>query len=150
MTVKTALGSVDAYLCPMDDGSVGYSAFGKVSLYTPAAVDMVARADDWHAARRAVRSVRSMRAELGPLRIRLSVYDPCRDECIDEIDVYGWRAALVAARALRREHGGARSYPRGSRRLWVSAEDARWADARDRYYDLGGADWADAEYRDGR
>jgi len=75
---------------------------GRVSPYSPAGSAALAEwsNEDGPAARRWLRRYRQTR---GIQRITIEVYDS-RDRTIDGCEVFGWRAALVACRALRAMH----------------------------------------------
>lgn len=97
------------------------SSFG-ARLY---AAGLCSGGEDRAAVRRAARAWRR-RWDAGPLRIRVCAVQHRigHDPLIDSVEVYGWRAALVAARALRAEVSDDRCY----RRAYARAEDARLMD----------------------
>ena len=116
---------------------IGRCNEGPVALYSRTGAELAREAfmHDARGARRAIRTVR--RATLtGPMRIRCSVYTEqgdLRGEDSEpmysaECDVYGWRAALTAIRAMRAE------MPHG----WRLHHDARDARLDDLFADLRG------------
>lgn len=103
---------------------------GPCSPYCAAGASALLSMDDGER-RRALRSYR--RWVGGPMRIRVraSAYRHSGMYDADECEVYGWRAALTAARAMRSELGGDRDDP-ARRRVTVDAIDPRWVDAVER------------------
>lgn len=81
------------------------SVYGDVALYNDTGAELVVQemlCGDGPALRRALRTVR--RVYGGPMRLRCVVVEGSGDrETRDGCDVYGWRAALTALRAMRSE-----------------------------------------------
>ncbi len=114
---------------------IGRGPDGDVSLYNMTGADIV-RASYHHdasATRRAVRSVRRWHG--GPMRIACDVFTEQGDHrgelsepmYSERCEVYGWRAALTAIRAMRRE------MPHGWRLLHLTSDarlDAIFAELR--------------------
>lgn len=92
--------------CPGAPWYIGRGPEGQVALYSPAGAELVryASCEDYRAARRAVRACRRAMGH-GPMRLRVTIaHEGFGDrEISDACEVYGWRAALVAVRAMRAE-----------------------------------------------
>lgn len=106
---------------------IGRGPAGDIALYTDAGAAIVRAAflANVPMARRAVRACRRARND-GPMRLRVTVsrQGPGDREYVEEATVYGWRAALVAVRAMREEfRPGDRHYQR--RWLATLVSDAR-------------------------
>ncbi len=120
-------GGVIAGGCPDRPWCIGHGPFGSIQLYSLGGADVVRElfVRDVHDARRRVRACRRA-MESGPLRINVSVSrEGAEGLCHEErATVYGWRAALVAVRAMREEfRPGDRYYQR--RWLCTLVSDAR-------------------------
>ena len=119
---------------------LGYSV-GTAPLYCPAWVEAFLEAvnHSWSAAYRELRAARLAESRGGrPMRIRIEVVGhDGHDEPSDWAEVYGWRAALACARAMRAELQ--RCYPVPHMHEWAyrrfvfRAVDARLLDAIDEY-----------------
>lgn len=92
--------------CPGQPWYIGRGPEGSVALYSDSGAEIVKLAflTDLRMARRAVRACRRA-MDSGPMRLRVSVTEerPGGREWTDTVDVYGWRAALTAVRAMRAE-----------------------------------------------
>lgn len=98
------------------------SLYGDIALYNETGASMYIGADDFREARRAARAVRRYLGR--PTRIRVTITEgPSYSQREDTCDVYGWRAALVAARAMRAECD-----ERSGPWIHVTARDARLTD----------------------
>lgn len=117
-------------------GYIGHGDYGPAPLYSLSGVEIVRDGfvcGDPGATRRAVRAVRRWHG--GPMRILCEVYTEQGDlrgedsepMHFDSCEVYGWRAALTAIRAMRRE------MPYGWRLLRLTSDarlDALFAELR--------------------
>lgn len=104
--------------------------------YTPAGgADLAEWRNGPAGSREARRWLRRFRRDLAqetgqPMRITIEVWQPARaragDELVDCCEVFGWRAALTAIRALRAEHTDPRwgKPPHGTR--FVAFDDREW------------------------
>lgn len=134
--------AIRAQLRAMARGELG-SVSPDAAMYSPNWTEAYIEASnaDGPAARRALRAERRREVELTdrPARIRVECWrerdlpgvsiagDPIGGEPADWAEVYGWRAALAAARIMRAEYSGEWRY----RRMLLQIRDPRLDDAID-------------------